>query len=139
MALAGSSVWPRAASLVGGIMCGSGTGILWRLLTQNSVPSMACLASGVYSWRFLVVKPPRGSEILAFGPFCGAICRGNRKIGLGCFESERKPNPRSGRFRLRSYLPNPDEGVIFCEPPRGSEILVFGPFCDVICRENRKI
>jgi hypothetical protein len=70
MALAGSSVWPRAASLVGGGMFGSGTIILWRLLTQNSVPVMTCLAYGIYSGRFLVVKPSRGSEILAFGPFC---------------------------------------------------------------------
>ena len=25
------------------------------------------------------------------------------------------------------------------QPDGGPEILVFGPFCDVICRENRKI
>ena len=91
MASAGSSVWPRAASLVGGVMFGSGTRTPWRPLTQNSVPAMACLVSGVYSGRFLVVKPSRGSEILALGPFCGAICRGNRKIGLRCSEFERKP------------------------------------------------
>ena len=36
-------------------MCGSDTGVMWRLLTQNPVPFVACLASGVYSWRFLVV------------------------------------------------------------------------------------
>ena len=62
------------------VMCGSGTVILWRLMTQNSVPLVTCLASGVYSWRFLVVKPSRGPEILVFGPFCDAICRENRKI-----------------------------------------------------------
>ena len=88
-------VWPRAASLVGGVMAGLGTIILWRLLTQNSVPVVACLASDVDSGRFLVIKPPRGSENLIFGPFCGAICRGNRKIGLGCSEFER--NPTRGR------------------------------------------
>ena len=57
MALAGSSVWPRAASLVGDAMVRSGTRSLWRLLTQNSVPMVACLgASDVESRRFLVVK-----------------------------------------------------------------------------------
>ena len=90
MALAGSSVGPRAASLVGGVMVGSGTRTLWRLLTQKSVPMVACLASDVESRRFLVVKPSRGSEIMIFGPFYGAICRRNRKIGLGYSEFERK-------------------------------------------------
>ena len=38
-------------------------------IDEKSVPVMTCLASDVDSGWFLVVKPPRGSEILAFGPF----------------------------------------------------------------------
>ena len=81
MALAGSSVWPRAAFLMGDIMVRSGTRILWRLLTQKlGSDGGVRLASDVDSRRFLVVKPSRGSKILAFGPFCGVIYRENRKI-----------------------------------------------------------
>ena len=76
-----SPVTHRVASLACGVMMrGSGTGTLRRLLPQNSVPLVTGLASGHYSWRFLVVKPSRGSEILVFGPFCNVICREDRKI-----------------------------------------------------------
>ena len=39
---------------------------------------------------FCVVEPSRGSEIMAFGSFCGVIFRENRKIGLRCSAFERK-------------------------------------------------
>ena len=78
MALAGSSVWPRAASLVGGAMVRSGTIILWNSVASidvNSVPMVMCLVSDIELRRFLVVKPSRGAEIMVFGSFNGAIWR----------------------------------------------------------------
>ena len=68
---------------MGGIMVRSGTRILWRLLTQKlGSDGGVRLTPDVDSRQFLVVKPSRGSEMLAFGPFCGVIYRGKRKIGL---------------------------------------------------------